>query len=531
MSDFDHANPHDAYRLLSRADRERALDGQELEALANSAYLLGKDDEYLGALERAHRAHADAGKNLRAVRCAFWLGLRLMLRGEAARANGWLSRARRLLEREADDCVEHGYLQLTVVDQHLDAGNREAAYAAAARAAAIGDRCGEADLSVTARHLQGHLLIEQGQVGRGLALLDEAMLAVAAGGLSPLVTGLTYCSVIDGCQRVYAFARAREWTSALAKWCDERPQMVAFTGVCMAHRAEVMQMHGAWDDAIKEAQRACERCAHVANRGAAAAAYYQLAEVHRMRGEFAAAEDAYRAASERGREPQPGLALLRLAQGRVDAAAAAMRRVTRSAATATQRARLLPAYVEVMLAADDRDEARSACQDLGEIARIFGSAELDALVSQAQGAIALAEGEVAAAAGPLRDALRTWQEAQAPYAAARVRMLLGLACRALGDEDGARLELGAARAAFAELGAAPDLAHIDSLGEARSHGLTPRELQVLRLVATGKTNKAIAGELALSEKTVDRHLSNIFAKLDVPSRAAATAYAYQHRLM
>jgi len=531
MNDFDHANPQDTYRLLSRADRERALSGEDLERLANSAYLLGKDDEYLSALERAHRAHADAGVNLRAVRCAFWLGLRLMFRGEAGRANGWLSRAQRMLECEGRECAEHGYLLLPSVNRELAASNPEAAYAAAERAAAIGDRFGEADLSVCARFLQGRVLIEQGQVARGLALLDEAMLAVSGAGVSPLVTGLAYCAVIDGCQQVYALGRAREWTSALAKWCDERPHMVAFTGVCMAHRAEIMQMHGAWDDAIREAERACERCAEVANREAAAAAYYQLAEVRRMRGEFGAAEDAYRAASQWGWEPQPGLALLRLAQGRVDAAAAAMRRVVRAAATPAKRARVLPAHVEVMLAADDLEEAHSTCRQLGDIARSFDSPELDAVAAQARGAIALAEGDAASAVGPLRDAWRAWQQAQAPYAAARVRMLLGLACRALGDEDGAKLELSAARAAFAELGAAPDLARIDSLGESSSHGLTPRELQVLRLVAAGKTNKAIAAGLSLSEKTIDRHVSNIFAKLDVPSRAAATAYAYQHRLM
>jgi DNA-binding NarL/FixJ family response regulator len=531
MSDFDQANPHDNYQRLSRTERERALSGEELEALATSAYLLGKDDEYLHALERAHRLHADAGENRRAVRCAFWLGLRLMFRGEAARANGWLSRARRLLEREERDCVEHGYLQLTAVDQHLDAGDSEAAYAAAARAAEIGERFGEADLSACARHLQGRVLIEQGEVERGLALLDEAMVAVSAGGLSPLITGLTYCSVIDGCQQVYALDRAREWTSALAKWCEERPQMVAFTGVCLAHRAEIMQMHGAWEDAIREAARACERCAQAANRSAGAAAFYQRAEVHRLRGEFADAEEAYRQASQWGWEPQPGLALMRVAQGQAATAAAAMRRVMCATKGRTQRARLLPAYIEVMLAIEALDEARNACRELEEIAQRFGSSVLEAMAAQARGAISLTQGDAAAALGSLRAAWRGWQEAQAPYPAARVRLLIARACRVLGDEDGAKLELAAARAAFQQLGAAPDVAHIESFGEARFHGLTPRELQVLRLVATGKTNKAIAGELSLSEKTVDRHLSNIFAKLDVPSRAAATAYAYQHRLM
>ena len=551
MSDFDHDPPArealergrklyeqhawaDAYRVLSAAERSAALPGADLELLANAAYLIGRDEDYLGALDRAHQAYLEAGENRRAVRCAFWLGLRLLFRGEAGRANGWLGRAQRLLEREEGDCVEHGYLLLPAVSHHLDAGDHETAYATAARAAEIGERFGEADLSACARHLQGRVLIAQGWAERGLALLDEAMLTVSAGGLSPLITGLTYCSVIDGCQQVYALGRAREWTSALAKWCAERPQMVAFTGVCLAHRAEILQMHGAWDDALHEAELACERCAQVGNRQASAAAFYQRAEVHRLRGEVPAAEEAYRRASQWGWEPQPGLALLRLAQGRTDAATAAMRRAVRAATDRAQRARLLPAHVEIMLATRDLEEARSACRELQDIAGGMGSTVLDAMAAQARGAIALAEGDAAAALGPLREAAHCWQQAQAPYQAARARALIGLACRALGDDDGGRLELGAARAVFEELHATPDVARIESLARAAaapSHGLTARELQVLRLVAAGKTNKAVAAALSLSEKTVDRHVSNIFTKLDVSSRAAATAYAFRHHLI
>ena len=525
----------DAYRLLCLADQSGALEGPDLELLAMSAYLRGLDDDYLSTLDRAHRAHASAGNNLRAVRCAFWLGLRLMFRGEMGRANGWLARAQRLLEREAHDCAEHGYLLLPVVNQQVDAGNLDAAYAAATRAAEIGDRCGDAELSASARHLQGRVLLEQGQLERGLAHLDEAMLAVASGELSPLVAGLTYCSVIDGCQQVYELGRAREWTSALARWCEEQPEMVAFTGVCLAHRAEIMQLHGAWDDALREARRDCERCARVANRQAAAAALYQQAEVHRLRGEFSAAEEAYRSANEKGLEPQPGLALLRLAQGRADAAAAALRRVLRATSDRLKRARLLPAHVEVMLAVDALEEARGACRELEEIARSVATGVLDAVAAHARGAVRLAEGDAAAALAPLRRAARAWQQLEAPHMAARARVLIGLACRALEDRDQGELELAAARAEFARLGAAPDIARIDSLLRAdaphRPHGLTPRELQVLRLVAAGKTNKAIAAELSLSEKTVDRHVSNIFTKLDVASRAAATAYGYQHKLL
>ncbi len=523
----------EAYRLLALAERSTALTGEDLERLAAAAYLTGRDDDYLGALDRAHRAHAKAGAVLRAARCAFWVGLRLQLRGEEARASGWLGRAQRMLERHAADSAEQGYLLLTTVDRSIAAGDAAAALEAASRAVEIGERFAEPDLSALARHLQGRVLIQQGRIAQGLALLDETMVAVTAGELSPIVTGLIYCSVIDGCQEVQALQRAREWTSALARWCDGQPDLVAFTGACRVHRAEIMQLNGAWEAALEEARRAAQRCLAAGNRRAAAAAHYQQAEVLRLRGEFAAAEEAYASASQLGREPQPGLALLRLAQGRIDTAAAAMRRVVGVSTDRLQRSKLLPAYVEVMLAAGDLDAARAACEELEAIARSFDSAVLRAVAAQALGALELAAGEPRMALAPLRLASQVWQSIEAPHLAARTRAFLGFAYRALGDEDGAKLELAAAQAAFERLGAVPDLARVATpRGTSPSgHGLTARELQVLRLVAGGKTNKAIARELHLSERTVDRHLSNIFGKLEVASRAAATAYAYRHQLM
>jgi DNA-binding CsgD family transcriptional regulator len=522
-----------AYKLLTLAERTSTLAGADLERLAAAAYLTGRDEDYLGALDRAHRAHAKAGEVLRAARCAFWVGLRLQLRGEAARASGWLGRAQRMLERSAAESAEQGYLLLTVVDRSIAAGDAAAALDAASRAAEIGERFAEPDLSALARHLQGRVLIQQGRLAEGLALLDETMIAVTAGELSPIVTGLIYCSVIDGCQEVHALQRAREWTSALSGWCDGQPDLVAFTGACRVHRAEIMQLDGAWEAALQEARRAAQRCLAAGNRRAAAAAHYQQAEVLRLRGDFAAAEEAYASASQLGREPQPGLALLRLAQGRIDPAAAAMRRVMGATTDRLQRSKLLPAHVEVMLAAGDLDAARTACEELEGIARSFDSQVLAAMAAQARGALELAAGEPRGALAPLRLASQAWHSIEAPYLAARTRALLGLACRALGDEDGAKLELAAARAAFERLGAMPELARIGASQGAspRGRGLTTRELQVLRLVAAGKTNKAIARELHLSERTVDRHLSNIFGKLEVASRAAATAYAYRHQLM
>lgn len=521
----------DAYTSLSLADQTRPLGSEDLELLATSAYLTGRDLDYQRILERAHHAQLAAGDQVRAARAAFWLGLSCLFRGEIGPATGWLSRAGRLLESR--DCAENGYLLLPAAEQCLAEGNGAAAHGAANDAAAIGERFGDADLIACARHLQGRALIQQGQIQAGLALLDEAMLAVIAGELSPIITGLIYCSVIDACQQVYALSRAREWTSALSRWCEQQPAMVAFTGTCLVRRAEILQFRGAWPDALAEAHRACAR-SEEANRKPPGAALYQQAEIHRLQGQFATAEDAYRNASRLGYEPQPGLALLRLAQGRADAACASIRRVMNAATDRLQRTKLLPDYIEIMLASGDAQGARSACRELEEIAENVDTDALRAMAAHNRGAVELAEGDARAAVGSLRRALEAWQQIEAPYAAARVRVLLGLACQSLGDEETAALELGVARTVFQQLGAAPDLARLDALEkrEASVHRqqLTIRELQVLRLVAAGKTNKAIATGLSLSERTVDRHVSNILTKLGVPSRAAATAYAYDHKL-
>ena len=524
LSSLDHARKSfeqrawvRAFEAFSRADQEYPLEAENLEQLALAAYLIGRDEDYLKTLERAFNAHVHTAQCARACRCAFWLGFRLLMRGETGRANGWLARAQRVLEPVAGECAERGYLLLPTVEQRLDSGDYEAAYAAAADAAAIGERCGDADLVACARHQQGRIRLQQGQVEAGLAHLDETMVAVISGELSSLVTGLMYCSVIASCQQVYAFDRTREWTAALTQWCEGQPDMVAFAGVCQVHRAEIMQLLGTWPEAIEEARRACQRSQGV-DRRAAAAALYQQAEVHRLKGEFVAAEEAYRGASQLGLEPQPGLALLRLVQERTDAAATAIRRVAGTTTDRLKRMSLLPAYIEIMLAVGDVTDARNACRELEEIARSLDTGVPGAIAAEACGAVDLAEGNPQAALGSLRRAFEVWQRIDAPYAAARVRVLVGLACQALGDEDGASLEIDAAQSTFERLGAVPDLARIDALlmeaPSGHAHGLTPRELQVLRLVATGDTNKAIAAELCLSERTIERHLSNIFTKLD-----------------
>ena len=525
----------DAYRSLALADQRTPLGPEDLELLARAAYLRALDDACLQALERAHRAHLDSGDPVGAARCAFWLGFRLVALGEMGRATGWLARARRALERVGRECVEHGYLLLPLVLQQLATGDHEAACATAVRAAEIGERLGEADLAAYGRHLQGRALLTLGRVDEGLALLDEAMVAVVAGELSPLVTGLIYCSVIEGCHQIYELRRAREWTTALTRWCEAQPDLVTYTGSCLVHRAELLLLLGSWPDAIVEARRAAERAGQGADRGAAAGACYLQGEGYRLLGRLAEAEDAYRRASQAGAEPHPGLALLRLSQGRADVAAGAIRRVLGETAGRAERARLLSAAIEILLAAGDAEGARDACRELEETAARQHALMVTAMAAHARGAVELDRGDPRAALEALRRAEHAWRELEAPYEVARVRLSVALASRALGDGDSEALELAAARAAFERLGAAPDLARAAALlPPAPSRppgGLTPRELQVLRLVATGKTNKAIAAELLLSEKTVERHLSSVFTKLDVPSRAGATAYAYAHRLV
>ncbi len=527
----------DAYEAFSKAASAGPLAAEDVELLAKSASLTGHEEAAIEAFERLHQLRLDAGEVLLAARAAFWAAMRLFSLGEVARASGWLSRAQRLVDRDGEGSIESGYLRLPLVFRLTAAGDHAGARAKAREAAEIGDHHGERDLSALGRTFEGRALIRHGLVAEGLPLLDEAMVAVTNGELSPIVTGVIYCAVIAACQQSYALDRAREWTAALNAWCEQQPQLVSFAGACLIHRSEIMQLGGSWPEAAREASRACDRLAATKDREAGNA-YYQQGELHRLRGELALAEHSYALASERGRDPQPGLSLLRLAQGRVELAAAATRRVLSATSDPLQRTRFLPAHVEIMLAAADLGEARRAADELCSLADGFGMESLSALAQHAKGAVALAEGDARGAIDPLRRAQEVWQRVGAPYLSARVRVIVARAFQALGDEDGAALELSAAKKVFAELGAAPDLEALEAKAtpltvsrEKSEHGLSARELEVLLLVASGKTNKAIARELFVSEKTIDRHVSNIFVKLDVPSRAAATAWAYRNGLV
>jgi DNA-binding CsgD family transcriptional regulator len=311
--------------------------------------------------------------------------------------------------------------------------------------------------------------------------------------------------------------------------------LMSYRGACLVRRSEILQVHGIWTEALAEAVQACERLAQQSRQSGVGVAFYQLAEMHRVRGEFAKAEEAYRAASQRGRMPEPGLALLRLAQGQIELAASAIRRARDEATDPKTKARVLVACVVIFIAADDVITARETADELKRIATTIGAGLITAYARQSEGAVLVAEANPRAALGPLREAVTLWRDLEFPYESARTGVLIALACRALGDHDSAALEFDAALKTFEKLGAGPDVERVKSLASPRPTDaagvLTARETEVLGLLATGRTNRAIAQHLRISEKTVARHLSNIFIKIGVSTRSEATAYAFRHQLV
>jgi ATP/maltotriose-dependent transcriptional regulator MalT len=518
----------EAYESFAAADEAESLAPDDLELRATTARMLVRDDEAVELLERAHHGYLERGETLRAAYCAGWIGMTLFYDGAVGPAGGWIARAHRLLA-DLPETAMHGYAMLPGVFRQAAAGDLEAAAAVAAEAAEIGKRHRDAELMALAIHSQGHMLVLAGRVPEGLALLDEAMVAVTTAEMSPFVVGIVYCGVILACEEGFEVGRAREWTLELTRWVEQQRDLVAFTGRCLVHRSAILQLGGSWSEALEEARLAAERLLETKNPVAGLALYRQ-AEVLRLRGELVAAERAYHDASRNGWEPQPGLAQLRLAQGKREAALAAIRRSCAELTEPLKRAALLPARVEIALAAGEVGEARTACAELQGLAKQYESAMLDAIVAHAEGAIALADGQASAALGSLRRAQRLWLELDAPYEVARTRELMAGACSALGDDEAGMLELEAARELFERLGAGIDLARI-SAPTAAQHGLSEREVEVLRLVASGKSNREIASTLVISEHTVARHLQNIYGKLGLSSRAAATAFAFEHELV
>ena len=521
----------EAFTCLAEADGERPLDPEVLVELALCAGLSGHDDEALSSWTRAYERFLARGDAPAAAYCAIWLGMRLNFLRETVRARAWLARAQAILEAAEADCVECGLVLIPRALGALDAGDFATANALFTQAREIAERFHDRDLLTLARLGIGACQVRSGSPRDGLATLDELMIVVEGREVSAAIVGIVYCAVIEECYQVFDLRRAQEWTSALSVWCDSQPELVPFQGQCQVYRAQVMQLHGAWPDAMALARTVAETNDR-AMRPAVGPALYRVGELHRLRGEFDRAEEAYRAASRYGHAPEPGMLQLRLAQHQVESAAATIARALDETADRAARCRLLPATVEIMLAANDLVAAQAAADELGLLASELDAPFLRACADLARGAVRLADGDARAALGLLRSAAAAWHSLEAPYEAARTRELIGRALRSLGDADGAQLELDAAAWSYRLLGAAPDLARLEPGDAPRTTvGLSQRELEVLRLLATGKTNRAIADELVLSEKTVARHVSNIFVKLDLSSRSAATAYAYEHGLV
>ena len=500
-----------------------------LEEAAEAAYLGGRDEESARAWEDACRAAVAAGDPERGARSAFWLALTLLLRGDVARGGGWLARAERLVEGRRDDSAVGGLLRLPAFLQAVEGGDLATAERLADEMVDLAHRHHDTDLRALALLGAGQLALVRNDVARGVPLLDEVMVAVTTGEVAPIPAGIVYCAVIEACMAAYDLRRAAEWTEALHGWCAARPGLVPYTGQCLVHRSQVLQAHGEWEDAVVEADHAQRRLSDPVHP-AVGLALYQQGELHRLRGDRAAAAVAYRAASGHGREPAPGFALLRLAEGNVDAAVAAVRRMVDEGRGRPGHASTLAAAVEVRLAAGDVAGARAAADELADLAGVIDAPLLHAVAAYATGTVLLAEGDVGPGLAALRRACAGWRELAMPYECARARVEVARACRALGDHDAAALELDAARTVFERLAAAPDLARVAALASIPAGPLSGREREVLGLVAAGRTNREIAADLIISEHTVARHVQNIFTKVGVSSRAAATGYAYRHGL-
>jgi DNA-binding CsgD family transcriptional regulator len=520
-----------AYSALSDLDGA-VLDADDFARLSMMAFLRGRKNDCIQAMQRAYQEHLARGEVLPAVRCAFWLALVLLTTGEAAVGGGWVARCQRLLEDVEEDVVERGYVLIHVMFRHIFGGNPEEAHRLAVEVTEYGRRFGDPDLVANGLNAQGRMLLYLGRVPEGVALLDEAMVGISTGEVSPIFAGEIYCSLVEACREISDYGRAAEWTSALSAWIDAQPGLVPFTGQCAVHRGQLLRVRGAFAAAVEEFERATERYAAEGTLAPAGLAMAECGEVHRVLGNLPAAEAAYESAVGYGHEAQPGLALLWLALGRTSAAAGAVHRLLDEPRDPVHRSQLLPGAVEILLAVGEVDRARAAADELGGLATSFGCAALRAMADHARGAAALAAGDAGAAMPALRRAMGTWRTLEAPYEAARSRRLLGLALRDLKDEDTAASELAACLRTFTELGARPAAAELAGLlTPVLPAGLTGREVEVLRLVATGSSNPEIAAALVLSEKTVARHLSNIFTKLDVRTRTAAAAVAVEHRLV
>ena len=508
---------YDAYAEIAEPTAD------DTEGLAEAAWWLGRMDEAIRLYTVAYKAHLDGGNNSGAARSAFLLAIHTRLVGEPAQSDGWMGRTQRILE-SLPEGVEHGYPLYLQIAGLMGGGQLDAALEAAHRMQDIGRRFDDPTLVALGVYYEGRSLIKQARVREGLTLLDEAMLAALSDELGQIWTGAIYCGLMDACNELRDLRRAFEWTEATRRWCGPLPLTSLYPGICRVHRAQVMQTRGEWKQAEEEALGACRDMVGV-DVFAVADGHYEVGEVRRLRGDLAGAEQAYTQAHEVGRDPQPGLALLRLAQGRLDAASKSIAAaLAPGSGSRLEQAPLHAAQTAIALATGDVALAEASAKEVAETAAAFESAALRAEGNRCNGAVLLAQGRTMEAMATLRMALNTWQELDAPYEAARTRLLLADAYQALGDTDAAARERAAAGACFARLG-------VVVAREGLPKGLTAREVEVVRLIAAGDSNQAIADKLVLSHRTVARHVSNIFAKVGATSRSGVTAFAYDSGLM
>lgn len=519
----------EAYALLSVGGGSDDPAWQD--ALAEAAWWMGDIDACIAARERAYTAFDEAGDRRSAGGCAVWLFEHHCFRAQPSIGSGWLRRARRALEGD-EDCIEYGQLLSREAQQAHGAGDLDRATALAHASVELGRRLRSANLEAVGLEAIGRILIDQGNPSEGLAHLDEAMLFALEGRLDAYTTGRIFCSLVSACEMLGDIQRAAEWTDAVASWADQHPVSL-FPGLCRVHRAGLLQWRGEWMEAEEEARRACVELEGI-NLPNAAAGFVKIGEIRRRIGDYDGAEEAFRRAEELNGQAWADIALLRLSQGRHQAAAATIARaLEETGANRLARGKLLAAHVQIMVATGELDAAANGAAELDQIAADFESPMLLAAAATAQGRVRLATGDSGGACAALQEALGRWTELEAPYEIATTRSLMGQACRQAGDEEGAEGSFTTAEEIFERLGAAMDVRLTRGFrgGVELPCGLSQREAEVLRLVAAGNTNRQIAAELFLSEKTVARHISNIFTKIQVRSRAAATAFAFEHRLV
>ena len=501
-----------------------------LDIVAEAAWWLGRLDDCIEAREQAYPRYEAVGDRLRAGHCAVRLWEHHQFKAHPAIAGAWLRRARRALEADTES-IEFGNLELREAELAHGSGDLAEATTLARDALRLGQQLSSADLEAEALQTIGRVLIDAGRLTDGLGHLDEAMLSAVEGRLGPYTTGKVYCSLISACEELGDLRRAAEWTDATLRWSENHP-LAMWPAICRLHHAALLQLRGDWGAAEREARQACVELDgfHVPN---VAAGYIEIGEIRRRLGDLDGAEEAFARAEEFCGQQSAGLALVRLAQRRVDAATAIITRMlAEHTSNQLARGKLLPARVQIAVAAGDLDTAAAAVSELERIATDFKNPVLSAAALSSRGRLQLAQGDASAACATLRHALQHWQQLEVPYEVATARLLLGQACRDGGDEDGATRSFASAAAIFDRLGASLDAGHIRDLTSPLSlpAGLTAREAEVLALVASGQTNKAIAATLHLSERTIARHLSNIFTKVGVTSRTAAAGFAYENGL-